>query len=82
MAAWLGSDLSCRFAGKLVDITVEVMMVWGVLTAQLEREGKPIAAIDSLIAASALEGRYALVTRNEHNFQHAGVPIINPWKLP
>ncbi len=71
-----------RFADKMVAITIDVMLVWGELTGRLERDGKPIAAIDSLIAASVLEGQYTLVTRNEDDFQHTGVPIINPWKLP
>ena len=82
LAIWLASDLLLRFADKMVDITIDVMLVWGELTGRLERDGKPIAAIDSLIAASVLEGNYTLVTRNEDAFQHTGVSIMNPWKLP
>lgn len=82
LKTWLDHDLLRRFAGHLVDITSDVMLVWGELTGQLERDGKPIGAIDSLIAASALEGKYVLVTRNEADFQHTGVSIINPWNLP
>jgi toxin FitB len=82
LTTWLASDLLRRFADKMVAITIDVMLVWGELTGRLERDGKPIAAIDSLIAASVLEGQYTLVTRNEDDFQHTGVPIINPWKLP
>jgi predicted nucleic acid-binding protein len=82
LAVWLASDLLLRFAGKMVDITIDVMLVWGELTGRLERDGKPITAIDSLIAASVLEGNYTLVTRNEDDFQHTGIPIMNPWKLP
>ncbi len=79
---WLETDLLRRFAEKLVDIRVDVMLVWGELTGQLERKGKPMAAIDSLIAASVLEGKYTLVTRNEDDFQDTGVALVNPWKLP
>ena len=82
LTLWLETDLLLRFAEKLVDITIDVMLVWGELTGRLEREGKPIAAIDSLIAASVLEGKYTLVTRNEDDFQDTGVPLVNPWKLP
>jgi toxin FitB len=81
LTVWLENDLLLRFVEQLVPITVDVMLVWGELTGRLERDGKPIAAIDSLIAASALEGNYALVTRNEDDFQFTGVPLINPWKL-
>ncbi|MEP7188298.1 MAG: PIN domain-containing protein, partial [Roseiflexaceae bacterium] len=69
LTIWLESDLLLRFADKVMNITVDVMLVWGELTGRLEREGNPIAAIDALIAASVLEGNYILVTRNESDFQ-------------
>ena len=77
---WLETDLLLRFQGRILEITTEVMLIWGRLTARLENEGRPIAAIDSLIAAIALQGNYRLVTRNEHDFQHTLVTMINPWK--
>ncbi len=82
LARWLHDDLLLRFAGKIVDITPGVMMVWGELTGRLEREGKTMPAMDSLIAASVLEGEFTLVTRNEGDFKDAGIPIVNPWRLP
>jgi toxin FitB len=77
--AWLETDLLLRFQGRILEITTEVMLVWGELTGRLEREGKPIAAIDSLIAAITLQGNYRLVTRSDSDFQHTGVTVINPW---
>jgi tRNA(fMet)-specific endonuclease VapC len=77
---WLEADLLLRFQGRILEITIKVMLIWGELTGRLENEGRTITAIDSLIAAIALQGNYRLVTRNEHDFQHTGVTIINPWK--
>jgi tRNA(fMet)-specific endonuclease VapC len=77
---WLEGDLLIRFQGRILEITTEVMLVWGELTGRLEKEGRPITAVDSLVAAIALEGNYRLVTRNEHDFQYTGVTILNPWK--
>jgi tRNA(fMet)-specific endonuclease VapC len=77
---WLETDLLLRFQGRVLDITTEVMLVWGELTGRLENEGKPLAAIDSLIAAIALQKHYSLVTRNDSDFRHTGVMIVNPWK--
>ena len=77
---WLTTDVLLRFQGRIAAITIEVMLTWGQLAGQLEQAGRPMAAVDSLIAAIAREGGYTLVTRNEADFQHAGVPIVNPWK--
>ena len=77
---WLEGDLLLRFQGRILEITTEVMLIWGELTGRLEKEGRQMTAIDSLIAATALQGNYHLVTRNEHDFQHTGVTTINPWK--
>ncbi len=79
---WLEGDLLPRFHGRILEITMEVMLAWGELIGRLEKEGRPITAIDSLVAAISLQGNYRLVTRNEHDFKHTGVTIINPWKEP
>jgi tRNA(fMet)-specific endonuclease VapC len=77
---WLNDDLLLRFGGRILILDVDVMLTWGVLTGQLERIGKPLSAIDSLIAALALHHMCHLVTRNEDDFKDTGVPIVNPWK--
>jgi predicted nucleic acid-binding protein len=77
---WLETDLLIRFQGRIVEICVETMFLWGELVARPEREGKPIGAIDSLMAASALQGQYVLSTRNEDDFQNTGVTVVNPWE--
>jgi tRNA(fMet)-specific endonuclease VapC len=81
VTAWLENDLLIRFQGKIAEITTEVMLTWGALTGRLENQGKPIPAIDSLIAAIVLQGKYVLVTRNDEDFKHTGITVINPWKL-
>ncbi len=58
----------------------EVMLVWGELAGRLENAGQPISAIDSLIAAIAIEGNFTLVTRNDSDVQQTGIKIMNPWK--
>ena len=55
------------------------MLVWGKLASDLEKRGRPMPAIDSLIAATCLHGGLGLVTRNENDFAHSGVEVINPW---
>jgi tRNA(fMet)-specific endonuclease VapC len=78
---WLEGDLLSRFHGRILPITTDVMLRWGDVMGELEQRGVVLAAIDSLIAAIALEQNYALVTRNEVDFAATGVTIINPWTL-
>ena len=44
----------------------------------MQRRGKRIAAIDGLIAATALENGLTVVTRDVGDFDGAGAPILNP----
>ena len=76
---WLTTDLLTRFSGRILTLDVEVMLTWGMLTGQLERIGRPLSALDSLIAALALHHNYILATRNERDFKDTGVNLINPW---
>jgi predicted nucleic acid-binding protein len=51
------------------------------MSADVEAKGKPMAAFDSIIAATALEHGLALVTRNVRDFAQAPVVLINPWPV-
>jgi predicted nucleic acid-binding protein len=79
LAAWLEEDLFIRFQDRILAIDTAVMLVWGELVTGLEKKGKPMPAIDSLVAAVALCGELTLVTRNEGDFAHSGTDITNPW---
>jgi toxin FitB len=80
LAEWLEGDLLIRFTDRILPIDTPVVLVWGQLTADLEKQGRRMPAIDSLIAATCLQGRLDLVTRNESDFAHSGVTVINPWE--
>ena len=80
LRAWLTDDLLVRFEGRVLPVDVDVMLAWGELTGRLERTGRPLPAIDSLIAAIAIHHGCSLVTRNEDDFKDTGVTALNPWK--
>ena len=77
---WLKDDLLVRFGNRIVPIDTGTMLRWGQLTGDLGLSGKAMSAIDSLLAAVALHGDFTLVTRNEDDFRHSTVSIVNPWK--
>ena len=82
LTQWLEEDLLARFHGRIAGIDEEVMWTWGELVARLEREGRKLPAMDSLIAAIALTGDFTLATRNVQDFAGTGVKIVNPWTTP
>ncbi len=76
---WLKEDLLARFDGKIIPLDIDALIEWGTLTARVESKGKPMPAIDSLIAATVSIHKMTLVTRNVDDFASAGIEIVNPW---
>ena len=76
---WLKNDLLIRFQDHLLPIDIDVILTWGSLIANMEAIGKPIPAINSLLAATAAQSEYTLVTRNVRDFEHTGILLFNPW---
>lgn len=76
---WLNDDLLVRFQGHILEIDVETAVLWGDLSARLQALGRPMGAVDSLLAAIALKWEFTLVTRNTDDFIHSGVKLLNPW---
>jgi toxin FitB len=78
--SWLQEDLLVRFEDHILNVDAGTMQVWGSLSARLESIGRPISAMDSLLAATALQRQYTLVTRNSADFSETGVSLLNPWE--
>ena len=75
---WVQSDLCMFFLGRILDVDAQVADRWGKLVASA---GRPVPAIDSLLAATALVHGLSMVTRNAKDFASLGLEVINPWKL-
>jgi predicted nucleic acid-binding protein len=73
---WVETELLSFFVGRVINIDTQVADRWGQLTATTAR---PLPAIDSLLAATALVHGLQLVTRNLRDFKDMGVQVINPW---
>lgn len=73
---WLERDLRDWLDSRLLPIDAKVADRWGRLVAAAPRTPP---AIDSLLAATALEHDLRLVTRNERDFEFPGLTVINPW---
>ena len=76
---WLSDEVLIDFEDRILPIDLDVMLTWGTLVAQLDRAGKPMPVMDSLLAAQAQKFRCVLVTRNERDFSECDIDLLNPW---
>ena len=80
LAEWLRVDLPLRFEQRILPVDAEVADAWGRMVARREILGRPIQAMDALIAATAQVHTLTLVTRNTADFEASLKTIANPWK--
>ena len=73
---WLEVELPTFFAGRILPVDAAVAHRWGRLMAQARR---PLPAIDSLLAATALAHSLTLVRRNREDFRHPDLTVLDPW---
>jgi len=76
---WLHEDLARRFTQRLHPVDEEVARAWGRVQAELEISGRPMAAVDGLISATARVHELVLVTRNTADFHDQALHTQNPW---
>jgi predicted nucleic acid-binding protein len=77
---WVEHDLKDRFKTRIIDITLKVAKQWGETQGISESQGRPMPAIDGLIAATGLTHDLTVVTRNIADMQQSGVSLLNPWE--
>ncbi len=76
---WVEEDLKKRFEGRIVPINIDVSVKWGAIQGIAELQGKPMLAIDGLIAVSGLIHNCIVVTRNVSDMEQSTVELFNPW---
>jgi toxin FitB len=80
LEVWLERNLQARFAGKILPIDAQTADRWGQLAAEAKKKGKPLSAIDGLLAATALQHNLTIVSRNVRDFAPTPAAVLNPWE--
>lgn len=74
------NELIEMYKDSTIAITDNICLRWGEEKAKLQKQGIHLPVIDGLIACSAIEYNYTLVTRNISDFDFIDVKLLNPWK--
>lgn len=73
LRSWL-AGVRLAFAGRILPFTANTAPVCASLHVPDPRSER-----DAMIAATAIEHSFTVVTRNVSDFAYTGVPYINPW---
>ncbi len=73
LRAWL-TGVRAAFAGRILPFTDNTASVCASLHVPDPRSER-----DAMIAATAIEHRFTVVTRNVQDFANTGVTLVNPW---
>lgn len=76
---WL-QQLEAGFEDRVLSFDREAAKAWAEMTAMAAARGRPLPAMDSIIAATAHVHGCKLVTRNIRDFEFSGLEVINPWQ--
>jgi predicted nucleic acid-binding protein len=72
--------LEARFQGRILALADQVVRRWGAISGRVKREtGHPPPVIDTLLAATAIEARLYLVSRNVRDLKLSGASLFDPW---
>jgi len=74
---WLEYDIPNWFENRILTVDHGVADRWGRLQHEVKR---PLPAIDSIIAASALHHDLRIVTRNTKDYNYSNLSVIDPWQ--
>ena len=70
---WL-EEILASFGERVLPVDERVAQIWGRMNAN-----EPVAAVDSLLAATAEAHGLTLVTRNLKEIERSGVRCLNPF---
>ncbi len=79
LLGWLNT-IEINFSQQILPIDDKVLEQWSKFSASMERQGKTLAVMDSLIGATSFLHNLTLVTRNVTDFNALPLKILNPFE--
>jgi toxin FitB len=81
LIGWINTDLKERFKNRIISFDTESATVWGKVQASTEMKGKPLPAIDGIIASIGIANNMIISTRNIYDMKESGAVLYDPWDM-
>jgi predicted nucleic acid-binding protein len=81
LQTWLDEFLRPWLERRILPISEEIAEISGRIAGKRDLAGKPIHIADALLAATAQDRRFTLVTRNVRDFELLAIHVMNPWQF-
>lgn len=78
LLSWVAS-MRDTYARHILPMTADIAETAAVLRASASKQGRVLHVEDAFIAATAIEHKLTLVTRNISDFEVTGAVLCNPW---
>lgn len=75
------AEILRRFERRVIAVTHEIAELWGDLSADLRRRGRPGSMADEIIAATALALGLTVVSRETAIYVDSGCRVVSPWTV-
>ncbi len=69
------------FAERILPFDAASASLYGEIVTGRERAGRPMDALDAMIAAIVRARKATLATRNGADFADCGIDFLNPWAV-
>ena len=79
LATELDNMLGEDFRGRVLPFDRDAASAYAMIGAARRAAGRPISHADCLIAAIARARGASVASRNDADFKHCGIEVINPW---
>lgn len=76
---WLSNKVRPMFEQRVLPVSEDVMLKWRLMVEEGRKAGHAFSQPDLIIAATGAHHGLTVVTRDVSDFQHARVPVMNPW---
>lgn len=78
LRVWL-ITLEQDYQERILAVDLQIVRLWGEITAEAQKRGRIVPVADGLIGATAKFHGLQLMTRNVDDFSAMDIPITNPW---